>query len=58
MKGFVHIHWGVLGTGFNISYLRKQEAVKYKQLSLVLFIVIIYVCDFQKGQESMISCHH
>lgn len=24
VKGFVHIHWRILGTGFNIGYLRKQ----------------------------------
>lgn len=27
MKGFVHIHWRILGTRFNISYLKKQAEI-------------------------------
>lgn len=31
MKGFVHIHWRILGTGFNISYLKKEKKKRKKK---------------------------
>lgn len=36
MKGFVHVHWRILGTGFNISYLKKQAEIFQKEASVVL----------------------
>lgn len=37
MKGFVHIHGGILGTGFNISYL---EMTKEQSQSLSQFLSV------------------
>lgn len=37
MKGFVHIHGGILGTGFNISYLEMTKEQVSHFLSSCLF---------------------